>query len=237
MKVRLISFGTRNYRNNLVRLRRQAEQLGVFDGGIHMYTEEDLPKMMSFWEKHGKFVQNNPRGYGYWIWKPFLVQKVMREADSDDIVFYCDAGCDINPEARDRMSEYIEMLRSDPSGILSFQITDQVEKKWSKMDLVKILCAEQEVDSNMLMATIFAVRNIPRARYVIQRWCDTVSSYHMIDDSPSRVPEDPEFREHRHDQSVFSLLRKKEGSIVIPDETYPPGRNCCPIWTSRRVNT
>ena len=40
------------------------------------------------------------------------------------------------------------------------------------------------------------------------------------------VSNDPEFIDHRHDQSLFSLLRKKYGTILIPDETwYPDFRN------------
>ena len=45
----------------------------------------------------------------------------------------------------------------------------------------------------------------------------------LIDDSPSLVPNDPTFIEHRHDQSLFSILRKCNGDkvFVIPrDETW-----------------
>ena len=34
-------------------------------------------------------------------------------------------------------------------------------------------------------------------------------TYHNIDDTPSIIPNYPNFKEHRHDQSIFSLLTKK----------------------------
>ena len=39
-------------------------------------------------------------------------------------------------------------------------------------------------------------------------------------ESISIIPNDSGFIDHRHDQSLFSLLRKKYGTISIPDETY-----------------
>ena len=34
-------------------------------------------------------------------------------------------------------------------------------------------------------------------------------NYNLIDDSPSKIPNNTGFIEHRHDQSIFSLLVKK----------------------------
>ncbi len=42
----------------------------------------------------------------------------------------------------------------------------------------------------------------------------------LVDDSPSNYPNDEGFVEHRHDQSVFSILRKMNGSLILDDETY-----------------
>ena len=34
-------------------------------------------------------------------------------------------------------------------------------------------------------------------------------NYHLIDDTPSLLENTVDFREHRHDQSIYSLLLKK----------------------------
>ena len=47
------------------------------------------------------------------------------------------------------------------------------------------------------------------------------NNHSLIDDSCSIKPNYQEFREHRNDQAVWSILRKLYGGIVILDETYP----------------
>jgi hypothetical protein len=43
----------------------------------------------------------------------------------------------------------------------------------------------------------------------------------LIDDSPSKLPNYPSFHENRHDQSLFSVIRKKCGTEMTDfDETY-----------------
>ena len=38
-------------------------------------TDEHLKIDKLFWENHGKIIENNSRGYGYWLWKPYIVKK------------------------------------------------------------------------------------------------------------------------------------------------------------------
>ena len=39
-------------------------------------------------------------------------------------------------------------------------------------------------------------------------WYNISLNHHLIDDTPSKSPNFKEFIEHRHDQSIFSLLTK-----------------------------
>jgi hypothetical protein len=71
-----ITFGGPRYKFNkpLERIYNQAKHFSLFDE-IVCYDENDLKKDAVFWNKHHNFIENNPRGYGYWIWKPYLIQK------------------------------------------------------------------------------------------------------------------------------------------------------------------
>ena len=52
---------------------------------------------------------------------------------------------------------------------------------------------------------------------VINRWLQVMTEYpNLIDDSPSRSPNLSGFREHRHDQSVFSILMKSVHAQILP---------------------
>ena len=63
------------------------------------------------------------------------------------------------------------------------------------------------------------------------------SEYHLLDDSPSIIPNDPKYNEHRHDQSIISiLLRKLSPSSIhnLDGEWYFPKkeekRKQYPFW-------
>ena len=48
---------------------------------------------------------------------------------------------------------------------------------------------------------------------LVESWYEIGCDYHMIDDSPSVASNLPCFKEHRHDQSIFSLLTKTRDLI------------------------
>lgn len=60
----------------------------------------------------------------------------------------------------------------------------------------------------------------------------------LITDFYNKKNQNKYFKDNRHDQSILSLLRKKNGSIVIPDENWFENFNdkkCLkyPFWTTR----
>jgi hypothetical protein len=84
-------------------------------------------------------------------------------------------------------------------------------------------------------------KNTPNTIDLVKEWQQICSedNYHYIDDSPSVKPNHNIFKEHRHDQSIFSLLVKKYNHFcVLNDETYwaPDWKNLgkeYPIWAVR----
>jgi hypothetical protein len=74
----------------------------------------------------------------------------------------------------------------------------------------------------------------------VDEWLKIAENLHLIDDSPSRLRNFPEFREHRHDQSIFSLLCKTKGAVVFSgEECYASSEKGWqslmnyPIWDKR----
>ena len=68
MKIYFITFGAggQNYYDAVERLGQQSNQINLFNH-IILYTDEDLKQDTEFWSKHSTFIENNKRGYGYWI--------------------------------------------------------------------------------------------------------------------------------------------------------------------------
>ncbi len=233
-----ITFGNTKYRNSVKRICLEAAKIAVFN----RVTGFGEPELFSFpeFQQHRNFVYSNPRGFGYWLWKPFLIIKYMENMNEGDILVYSDAGCTIHEKGRKRMLEYFDMVKNHPSGILGFELTHK-EKMFTKMDLIRYLKGEQHMDSNQLLSGILIFRNCENSRNLIKQWYEISCNYNLSDDSPSKEPNDPIFDGHRHDQSIFSLLRKKNGCVIIPDETWFPTplsewSTEYPIWATRKVS-
>ena len=74
-----ITFGSHsNYIDAGNRLLAQAKSLNLFTNNI-LYTGDTLKNDKLFWDKHSNFVNNNKRGYGYWLWKSYLIKKTMEQ--------------------------------------------------------------------------------------------------------------------------------------------------------------
>ena len=218
--MKFITFGSHdNYIDAGKRLIRQSITLNLFTESI-LYTPEYL-KTTEFWEMHKDFV--NKRGYGYWLWKPYLVrytiENLMKE---DDTLVYADSGCTLNKHGRSRLMDYISIVTESDFGILSFRMDHRLEKEWTKMDIFDHFDANYShfLNTGQMIATTFILRKCYHTQNIIDLWYETSCNYYLLNDSPSRLTNDPSFEENRHDQSIFSVIRKIYGSENIPDETY-----------------
>lgn len=206
-----LSFANINYKNGIARIKEEAKRFPF--SKIITYDEHELKDMSEFWNQHGSFVEKNARGYGYWIWKPYLVYKTLSSLKDGDRLIYADAGASFGSDIH-QFNEIISMS-SKPSGVVSWSLPYQ-EQQWTKQDLVQHLQASHVMDSTQLHATFFVLRRCDAVLSLVKKWYDTASIYHLLDDSPSSVPNHDSFREHRHDQSIFSLLRKIHGTEISP---------------------
>lgn len=94
-----------------------------------------------------------------------------------------------------------------------------------KGDVFEVLEAHQFKDTAQLVGGIFILKKCQETELFLNEWFKYAKQHQLISDSPSVFPNYPEFRDHRHDQAIFSLLIKKRQIISIPDGTYPPNKN------------
>jgi hypothetical protein len=214
-----ISFGTLdNYKESTERIKKEAVEMGIFDK-IIVYTQFDFDE--EYKNRHQNFFNANRRGYGYWMWKSYIVLKTLNKMQDDDILIYADAGCTLNNNlmAKNRLSVYINLCKSSKFGNLAFQM-HYIEKEWTKMDMFITLDANKPeiMNSGQLVGTVFILKKCLHVMNLVNEWYTISHNYQLISDFPSVIPNDPSFRDHRHDQSIFSILRKKRGAQIIKDE-------------------
>lgn len=210
------------YHDAVKRLTKQAEELKIFDY-IYPKTEIDLKNDKIFWEKHKDFVINSSKGYGYWLWKPYLIMKTMEEMEDNDILLYADAGCIIQDSHKNELIRLFEKVEND---LIIASLTSN-ESSYSKMDLIKYLDMKNNklLRVNQIQASAIIFKKCEKTMNLVKEWYNISCNYHLIDDSPSIEPNIESFKEHRHDQSIFSLLVKKydihrDGAEDIHDGVY-----------------
>jgi hypothetical protein len=236
--IHFISFGNSIYYNSLKRIHNQAKQMNIFSN-ILIITDKILEKRCHiFWNKHKNFILKNNRGYGYWLWKSFIILKTLESIDEEDIIVYADSGCSLNINGLNRLNEYFDIVKNSKYGILTFE-TPFIEKQYTKRDVFDHmnLNNNESLNSKHLIATIIILKKCEHTMKIINEWYEICCNYQLIDDSPSILLNDISFIEHRHDQSIFSLLVKKYGSEILLDETYFSNFNSegkkYPIWATR----
>mmetsp|Transcript_25837 Transcript_25837/g.55977 ORF Transcript_25837/g.55977 Transcript_25837/m.55977 type:complete len:122 (+) Transcript_25837:65-430(+) len=62
------------------------------------------------------------------------------------------------------------------------------------------------------------MRNGPAARHFVSEWLELCTDVRALGDGPNELGKDnvEPFREHRHDQSIYSLLSKLWSIVPIP---------------------
>ena len=207
MNINFITFGSHdNYIDAGKRLLKEASELNLFTQTI-LYTQDDLKKNVDFWDTHNNFINNNKRGYGYWLWKPFLIKKTMENMNEGDILLYLDCGCELDYQKKNNLITIFDIVKTTK---LLYTLTC-VEKNWNKMDLIISLDMNKENDLNtpQRQAGVICFLVCAETINLVNEWYKIGSTYHNIDDSPSILKNLKGFCEHRHDQSIFSLLSKK----------------------------
>jgi hypothetical protein len=202
--------GNQNYYDAVNRLTSQANKINLFDTVIG-YTDNDLKGDSEFWSKHSDFIASNPRGYGYWLWKPYLIMKTLETMNDGDILIYADCGCEINNKYKNDMINFFDIVNKDLiiGSIYSSPIT--YEYQYSKMDLMHYLNmnTDEYLNSIQRQASSICFLKCKKTYDLVKEWYEIGCNYNLIDDSPSKIPNLSGFNDHRHDQSIFSLLTKK----------------------------
>ena len=238
--IHFITYGDSMYNETKQRLYNQASNLGWFDK-ITSYGPEDLDE--EFKEKF-KEILALPRGGGYWIWKPYIINKHMQMIKDDDILIYLDAGCYINPKGFERFKEYIELLKNNEEACISFQMNHHIEKKWTTKEIFENFNINSDskdiIESGQIIATVKMFRKCANSINIVSAWLNALHANPLLfTDHYNKNKQCEIFIDNRHDQSICSVLCKLYKTIILEDETYfEDGFGCpkslkCPFWATR----
>ena len=125
-----VSFGAgrKGYGSALKRLRREIERLDP-DACVWLFDESSVGDEIEGLDlSFSDFATTHPRGYGLWVWKPWLILEVMKKAREGDVVFYLDVssgqvlagiqGYLVNSESRRFVREWLYACTLDSGRLL-----------------------------------------------------------------------------------------------------------------------
>jgi hypothetical protein len=176
-----------------------------------------------FYRQH-KALLDQPRGIGFWAWKPYIIQSVMSgnvdgtpTAKDGDILIYADAGV----EFINNVSHIIDQMDQD---IFLFG-NNWEHAHWCKRDVIEAVwpCCPKTDEvatwarfGKQCQASVIFFKVTEYSRWFVAEWLEFclargVDGSYLISDEPSFCMNHPEFREHRHDQAILTTLAYREG--------------------------
>ncbi len=207
----LFSFGNQRYYASLDALEHSVKNFGKIDQFIKFKDTDIDPNFYQSYAQHFK----DGRGFGYWIWKAYFINKLLESASDEDIFIYADAGNLVCNE----LTPLYNLCQSDSKGIILFENTDgeltgNVWKNnlWTKSDCFNLMGLKtpeylygDQVNAAFMVfrKTLFSVNFFS----IFFKYCQ---NYNIISDAPNITDNfNIDFRDHRHDQSILSLLSIK----------------------------
>jgi len=214
-----LSFADSRLSESMKRLRKQVYALNLFDRCLFC-NEFNLGS--EFVRKNSWAFSYHSRGFGYFLWKPYLIERSLSELRDGDVLVYSDVGNHFRIENAFRLKSYIDLASESVTPILAPKLSSKyLEQAWTKYELLAFLGVENAIEvrlSPQFEANFILIVNRPRAKEMVRKWNEIYEKEpKLFDDSFSSVQLEG-FVEHRHDQSAFSVLGKLHGITEIPGD-------------------
>ena len=220
-KIHFVTYGTKNFRVAKKHLMMLASESSLFDSVIGL-SQKSLSD--DFKSKYRNILKES-RGAGYWIWKHEIIKNVLDEIKENDILVYSDAGSSFNYYAKNRFSEYIEVINNSEFGNFLMECESKhKEIQWTSSKLLEYFNVEKNSEiaqSTQLEATHMIFKKNDHTKHYFEDYTKLLNfDMNLITDKYNHINKHDAFKENRHDQSIFSLLTKTLGGEIIPNETH-----------------
>ena len=171
------------------------------------YTPEDIDA--EFREKN-KDILAAKKGNGFYLWKPYFLNKAYKELQDGDYLIYTDAGSIyIN-----KIQYLIDCMEKEKMDIMTFSLErEMLERKYNKRDAFVLMGCDSPEYANTPQSI---------GGYVVLKKSSFVEKFLKEDleyaqdpriiteqENTQGKPNYPDFVVHRHDQAVWSLMVKK----------------------------
>jgi len=156
-------------------------------------------------------ILNCSRGGGYWLWKPYIIYETLKKINDNDIVFYIDSKYYFIKEFTNIILDY---MKNNDLIVWKNKPNQPIYKMniLCKMDVIqKYNMYDTIINKNAddCWAGALVVKKTENSIKYIKEWLDMCCIYEDITDTPSKLENNDDFYEHRHDQSLLSIVLHK----------------------------
>lgn len=213
----LLEFGiVRDYSAEVKRLLKSGEKYN-FDDYWGEYDNEWL-KNSKYWETDAIRVFKEP-SFG-WAFKSICIYDALNRVEDGDVILYIDSN---------------DILINDPQPIIDFAIrygiyshdhtpTYYSNGDWTQRDMfIRMGCDEERYwNAPQIQVNIMAFCKNDFVMNFVGEWVKYSTDYETM--IQNIYPNLPGFKEHRHEQSVFSILREKYKLVTTRGYPYTVAR-------------
>lgn len=202
-----INYANKPYRKAQRLNRKTALRWGA--DRVICYTPEDIDT--DFYKKNERILQAK-RGNGYFLWKPYFLNKAYQELNEGDYLVYTDSGSIFV----NRIQYLIDCMEKEQTDIMVFSLEqERLEKYWSKRDAFILMeCDEvRYTDTPQSIATYAVLKKSEFVERFLKEDLKYAQDIRIISDQDNTQGSlnYEGFVAHRHDQTVWSLMSKKYG--------------------------
>jgi hypothetical protein len=201
----LITFATDTFKNRQLTLKKFAESL-PFKGTI-CYDDKWL--LNEEFSKSHTNILSQSRGFGYWLWKPYIIIDALKRVNDTDIVFYLDSGDVFNADILD----YAKPILQDNICLLCGGNIENINKYYTKRDCFYYMGCDtiEYTDVIQIEAGIQLWKKTELSVKLLKEILKYAEDYRILTDSPNECGLDnySGFIDHRHDQSILTNIQIK----------------------------
>ena len=162
----------------------------------------------SFLIKNEKIFSGD-RGFGSWLWKSYFIKKYLEQINIGDTLVYTDSGMTFIKPIWDVHAKYI---KTEDNGFMSTGECG-VNSQFTKRDAFVLMDLDYNEYTNAghkIASCIIVVKKENTLNFA-NEWLKYSENPNIITDLTNTQGKDnyADFIDHRHDQSIFSLLCKK----------------------------
>ncbi|MFV0418662.1 MAG: hypothetical protein ACK5KT_08040 [Dysgonomonas sp.] len=174
------------------------------------YSPNDIDESFKEMNNH---ILSYPRGAGLWLWKPYFILKTLSKLEYGDYLFYCDSGAYYVNDVR----FLIQALKRSKQSIMGFEIPT-LERQFTKKESFTLM-DYSKYDNNQLLGGYVLLKKEDFSIRFVEEWLKYATNEKII--SPNyfipEIEEFEDFRSHREDQSIFSILYHKHNLAPFRD--------------------